>query len=237
MQQSNFDKYSSDWWDKNGSMRMLHSMNETRMLFIKERIMKKYQELGKFKNIIKKKEILDLGCGGGILSESLAREGASLTAVDQSKKLIESARERANTFNYNINYQCSSIEEMYKKKIKFDIIICLEVIEHIYDYQKFIINIFNCLKKNGLVILSTINRSKLAYLTTIFFAEKIFKLVPNKTHDWNMYIKPEEIIELLEKKRIKTDKLIGLLPIPTLYGYKWIRIKNTNANYMISFIN
>ena len=114
MQQSNFDKYSSDWWDKNGSMRMLHSMNETRMLFIKERIMKKYQELGKFKNIIKKKEILDLGCGGGILSESLAREGASLTAVDQSKKLIESARERANTFNYNINYQCSSIEEMYK---------------------------------------------------------------------------------------------------------------------------
>ena len=91
MKESIFDKISSEWWDKNGPMKMLHSMNETRMLFIKERIINKYQKLGSLKEILEKKLILDLGCGGGILSETLAEEGANILAIDQSKKLINEA--------------------------------------------------------------------------------------------------------------------------------------------------
>ena len=237
MKQSIFDKISSKWWDKEGPMKMLHTMHETRMLFIKERILNKYQELGNLKNIFKNKKILDLGCGGGILSESLAEEGAELIAIDQSKKLINEAKKRAKLKNFKINYQCKSIENLKEKKMKFDIIICLEVIEHVEDYKSFLKFTFECLKKNGIIIFSTINRNCLSYISTIFLAEKVLKLVPNKTHDWNMYIKPEEILELSNQKNFKLDKIKGLLAIPTLNGYKWIRTNNTKNNYIISIIN
>ena len=237
MKQSIFDKISSKWWDKEGPMKMLHTMHETRMLFIKERILNKYQELGNLKNIFKKKKILDLGCGGGILSESLAEEGADLIAIDQSKKLINEAIKRAKSKNLKINYQCTSIKNLKEKNTKFDIIICLEVIEHVEDYKNFLKFTFECLKKNGIIIFSTINRNCLSYISTIFLAEKVLKLVPNKTHDWNMYIKPEEILKLSNQKNFKLDKIKGLLAIPTLNGFKWIRTNNTKNNYIISIIN
>ena len=237
MKQSIFDKVSSEWWDKEGPMKMLHSMHETRMLFIKERILNKYQELGNLKNIFKKKKILDLGCGGGILSESLAEEGADLIAIDQSKKLINEAKKRAKLKNFKINYQCKSIKNLKEKKMKFDIIICLEVIEHVEDYKNFLKFTFECLKKNGIIIFSTINRNCLSYISTIFLAEKVLKLVPNKTHDWNMYIKPEEILKLSIQKNFKLDKIKGLLAMPTLKGFKWIRTNNIKINYIISIIN
>ena len=237
MKESIFDKISSEWWDKNGPMKMLHSMNETRMLFIKERIINKYQKLGSFKEILEKKVILDLGCGGGILSESLAEEGANIMAIDQSYKLINEAKKRAKSKKLKIDYQCLSIKSLKGKRAKFDIILCMEVIEHVQDYKSFIKLAFECLKKDGIIIFSTINKSVLSYFTTIFLAEKILKLVPSKTHDWDMYVKPEEILEVAETFKFKLDKIKGLAAIPSLQGFKWIRINNTNANYIISIIN
>ena len=237
MKESIFDKISLEWWDKNGPMKMLHSMNETRMLFIKERIINKYQKLGSLKEILEKKLILDLGCGGGILSETLAEEGANILAIDQSKKLINEAKKRATYKKLKIDYQCQSIETLQRKRAKFDIILCMEVIEHVQDYRSFIKLAFECLKKDGIIIFSTINKSVLSYFTTIFLAEKILRLVPSKTHDWDMYVKPEEIMEVAEEFKFKLDKIIGLIAIPFLQGFKWIRINNTKANYIISFVN
>jgi len=237
LKESIFDRFSSTWWDKEGPMKMLHSMHETRMLFIKERIMKKYQTFDNFYNILKTKKILDLGCGAGILSESLAKEGASIIAVDQSKKLIKEAEKRAKSKNLKIDYQCTTIKALQEKKNKFDIIICLEVIEHIENFKDFIRLTFKCLNKNGIVIFSTINRSKLSFISTILLAENILKVVPKNTHNWNMYIKPEEIVNLANEHNLKLDKLTGLLPLPTFSGFRWIRMKNTKANYIISFIN
>ena len=167
----------------------------------------------------------------------MAEEGATLTAIDQSKKLINEAKKRAKLKNLNIDYQCASIKKLKEKNIKFDIIICLEVIEHVEDYKSFLNFIFECLKKNGIIIFSTINRNCLSYFSTIFLAEKVLKLVPHKTHDWNLYIKPEEILKLSIQKNFKLDKIKGLLAIPTLSGFKWIRINNTKTNYIISIIN
>jgi 2-polyprenyl-6-hydroxyphenyl methylase/3-demethylubiquinone-9 3-methyltransferase len=237
LKESIFDKISTEWWDKNGPMKMLHSMNETRMLFIKERIINKYQKLGSFKEILEKKLILDLGCGGGILSETLAEEGANILAIDQSKKLINEAKKRAKSKNLKIDYQCQSIKSLKGKRAKFDIILCMEVIEHVQDYRNFIKVAFECLKKDGIIIFSTINKSFLSYLTTIFLAEKVLKLVPSKTHDWDMYVKPEEIMEVAEKFSFRLDKIRGLAAIPSLRGFKWIRINNIKANYIISIIN
>ena len=237
MKESIFDKMSLEWWDKNGPMKMLHSMNETRMLFIKERIINKYQKLGGLKEILEKKLILDLGCGGGILSETLAEEGANILAIDQSKKLINEAKKRAKYKNLKINYQCQSIKSLKEKRAKFDIILCMEVVEHVQDYRSFIKLAFECLKKDGIIIFSTINKSALSYFTTIFLAEKILKLVPSKTHDWHMYVKPEEILEVAEKFSFRLDKIKGMAAIPSLQGFKWIRINNTKTNYIISIIN
>ena len=237
MKESFFDKISSEWWDKNGPMKMLHSMNETRTLFIKERIINKYQKLGSLKKILEKKLILDLGCGGGILSEALAGQGANIVAIDQSKKLINEAKKRAKSKKLKIDYQCQSIKSLKAKNTKFDIILCMEVVEHVQDYRSFIKLAFECLKKDGIIIFSTINKSFLSYLTTIFLAEKVLKLVPSKTHDWDMYVKPEEIMEVAGKFSFRLDKIKGLAAIPSLQGFKWIRINNTKANYIISIIN
>ena len=237
MKESFFDKMSLEWWDKNGPMKMLHSMNETRMLFIKERIINKYQKLGSLKEILEKKLILDLGCGGGILSETLAEEGGKILAIDESKKLINEAKKRAKSKKLKINYQCQSIESLKGKKAKFDIILCMEVIEHVKDYRSFINLAFECLKKDGIIIFSTINKSYLSYFTTIFLAEKVLKLVPSKTHNWDMYVKPEEILEVAKKFSFRLDKIKGMVAIPSLQGFKWIRIDNTKANYIISIID
>ncbi len=237
MKESIFDKISSEWWDKEGPMKMLHSMNETRMLFIKERIINKYQKEGSFKEVLEKKTILDLGCGGGILSETLAEEGANILAIDQSKKLINHAKKRARSRKLKIDYQCKSIKSLRNKNAKFDIILCMEVVEHVKDFRSFIKLAFKCLKSDGIIIFSTINKSFLSYITTIFLAENILKIVPPKTHDWNMYVEPEEILKVANTFKLKLDKIRGLAAIPTLKGYKWIRINNTKVNYIVSIIN
>ena len=237
MQQSNFDNFSDQWWHNDGPAKLLHSMNKTRLLFIQERLLNRYQSLNTIEEIFSKKTILDLGCGGGILSESLAKKGANLTAIDTSKSLIDVAKKRAIDQNLKINYKVSDINNIKNKNTKFDIIISLEVIEHVADYKAFLNDMFSCLKKNGILIISTINRNFFSYLSTIIIAERILKIVPKDTHDWNKYIKPEEIVRCSEKRNIFLDKKSGLLPIPIGKNFKWIRINNVTSNYILSLIN
>ena len=237
MQQSNFDDLSQDWWKNDGPMKLLHSMNKTRMLFIQERLLNRYKPLKNIQNIFLKKKLLDLGCGGGILSESLAKKGAKVTALDTSRSLIKLAQKRALEKKLTINYQVGEISSLKNKKNKFDIIISLEVIEHVADYKIFLEDIFSCLSKNGIIIISTINRNFFSYISTILVAEKILNLVPPGTHDWNKYIKPNEIIEYAEKHNYLLDKKSGLLPIPFVKNFNWIRTSSTCTNYILSLIN
>ena len=237
MQQSNFDDLSQDWWKNDGPMKLLHSMNKTRMLFIQERLLNRYKSLKDIQNIFLKKKLLDLGCGGGILSESLAKKGAKVTALDTSKSLIKVAQKRAIEKKLTINYQVGEISSLKNKKNKFDIIISLEVIEHVANYKIFLEDIFSCLSKNGIIIISTINRNFFSYISTILVAEKILNLVPPGTHDWNKYIKPNEIIEYAEKHNYLLDKKSGLLPIPSVKNFNWIRTSSTCTNYILSLIN
>ncbi len=237
MQQSNFDELSEDWWKNDGPMKLLHSMNKTRMLFIQERLLNRYKTLKNIQNIFLKKKLLDLGCGGGILSESLAKKGAKVTALDTSRSLIKLAKKRALEKKLTINYQVGEISSLKNKKNKFDIIISLEVIEHVANYKIFLEDIFSCLSKNGIIIISTINRNLFSYISTILVAEKILNLVPPGTHDWNKYIKPNEIIEYAEKHNYLLDKKSGLLPIPFVKNFNWIRTSSTCTNYILSLIN
>jgi len=184
-----FDKLSGEWWDENGSFKALHSFNLIRIEYIKNNFKKSLSDLS----------ILDVGCGGGILCEPLSRLGAKVTGIDSNEKAIKVAKEHAKMKNLKINYvntELSLIEES-----SFDIITCMEVLEHVENVSKIISISKNILKKNGVFFGSTINKTLSSYLFAIFAAENIFQIVPRGTHTWKKFLKPN----YLKKKFLQND--------------------------------
>ncbi len=231
-----FKIFASDWWDKQGSMKELHAMSPTRMTFIKERISNHYKYDLNNKKLLSKKNILDIGCGGGIASEALANMGGIVTGIDISNDLINVAKNHAKANSLNINYKVSDIEVIKKSGKKYDIVTVLEVLEHINHLDEFLLSLLSVVKNDGIVVFSTINRNLLSYFAAIFLAEYIFKLVPKRTHTWSKFLKPSEILEVCVKKGFFLDKVVGLSPVPLLGKIDWIRTSNIKVNYIMSLI-
>jgi 2-polyprenyl-6-hydroxyphenyl methylase/3-demethylubiquinone-9 3-methyltransferase len=227
-----FSKLANDWWDEEGSMSFLHAMSEIRTKFIKIELIEHFNILEKNK-LFKGLNILDLGCGGGIASEPLCRLGANLTGVDESKKLIEVAKLHAKNMKLKINYQCTSIENLNKFKNKYDVIIALELLEHVNNLKQFCKLMTNLLTENGIIILSTINKTFLSKLFVIDMAEKILKKIPMGTHNYEKFINPIEIKDIFNNNNfhIKTIKGMNLNPI----NNNWKLTNNTSVNYIVSF--
>jgi len=226
-----FSKLANDWWDEEGRMSFLHAMSEIRTKFIKSELIENFNIKNKNK-LFKGLNILDLGCGGGIASEPLCRLGAHLTGIDESKKLIEVAKLHAKNMKLKINYQCNSIENLNKFKTKYDVIIALELLEHVNNVKHFCKLMTNLLREDGIIILSTINKTFLSKLFVIDMAEKILKKIPIGTHHYEKFIKPREIknIFLSYNFHIKSIKGISLNPI----NNNWKLTDNTSVNYIVS---
>ena len=226
-----FSKLANDWWDEEGSMSFLHAMSEIRTKFIKSELIENFNIKNKNK-LFKGLNILDLGCGGGIASEPLCRLGAHLTGIDESEKLIEVAKLHAKNMKLKINYQCNSIENLNKLKTRYDVIIALELLEHVNNVKHFCKLMTNLLREDGIIILSTINKTFLSKLFVIDMAEKILKKIPIGTHHYEKFIKPREIknIFLSHNFHIKSIKGISLNPI----NNNWKLTDNTSINYILS---
>jgi len=226
-----FSKLANDWWDEEGRMSFLHAMSEIRTKFIKSELIENFNIKNKNK-LFKGLNILDLGCGGGIASEPLCRLGAHLTGIDESEKLIEVAKLHAKNMKLKINYQCNSIENLNKFKTKYDVIIALELLEHVNNVKHFCKLMTNLLREDGIIILSTINKTFLSKLFVIDMAEKILKKIPIGTHHYEKFIKPREIknIFLSYNFHIKSIKGISLNPI----NNNWKLTDNTSVNYIVS---
>ncbi|EFX60137.1 hypothetical protein DAPPUDRAFT_125375, partial [Daphnia pulex] len=200
---SKFTRAAKDWWkpQSNTGVGLLHQLNPIRVRYIREQVIQNFHLPIESDSAwpLKGKQVLDVGCGGGILSESLARLGATMTSVDPGAANIEAAKQHALTDDETaeINYLCATAEDLCKQEKTFDIVCALEVVEHVDDVPKFIHQLTQLVKPNGLLFMSTINRSALAYLTTIVAVEQILQLVPNGTHDWNKYIQPQELTGML----------------------------------------
>jgi len=209
-----------NWWNKKGDFKILHKINPIRVNYI----------LKNFKNPLKKK-VLDIGCGGGLISEALSFKGAFVTGIDENNKNLNQAKNHAKINSLKINYIKSSFDNFYKKnKNKFDLILCLEVLEHIDNFKKTLQQITTLVKPKGTLVLSTINRNFFSKLFAIFIAENILNWIPKNTHTYSKLIKPEELRSFLNKNKINVTDVTGLIFNP-LSG-QWMLDKN---NYLINY--
>ena len=227
-----FSKMAAEWWDPSGKFKPLHKFNPIRIQYIKENI------ISNFKLKIKKKpldkiNILDIGCGGGLLSEPMTRLGANVTGIDASSKNINIAKLHAKKNKLNINYICSPPEKLKIKK-KFDVILNMEIVEHVEDINFFINSCSKLLKKNGLMFVATINKTLKSYIFAIVGAEYILGWLPIGTHEWEKFVKPEELKEILKKNNLVLSKLDGMHF--NIVKNQWKISKDLSVNYIAKFI-
>ena len=204
-----FSRLADEWWDVNGKFKPLHMFNPIRIEYITEKIKKHFKIKTEKTNFLKGFNILDIGCGGGLISEPMARLGARVTGIDASEKNINVAKIHSKKNNLQINY-LKETPENFKEYEKFDIILNLEIVEHVEDVKLFIASCYKLLKKNGLMFTATLNRSFISYIKAIIGAEYILRWLPVGTHDWNKFIKPEELENILSKEKFTTIDIKGL---------------------------
>ena len=227
-----FSKIAEEWWNPNGKFKPLHKFNPIRISYIKENIIESLKiSIKKFP--LKKIKILDIGCGGGLLSEPMCRLGADVTAIDASEKNISIAKLHAKKNKLKINYVCTSPEKL-KNKNKFDVILNMEIIEHVEDVNFFLKSCSNLLKKNGIMFIATLNKTLKSYAFAIVGAEYILKWLPVGTHEWEKFIKPDELINILKKNDLKLDKLDGMKF--NIITDKWKISNDKSVNYIAKFI-
>ena len=206
-----FAALAARWWDKNSEFKALHDINPLRLNYIKE----------KCGDSLKGKKILDVGCGGGILAESLALEGAIVTGIDMAEAGLEVAKLHLLESGLDIDYQKITVEEFAEQhNNQFDLITCLEMLEHVPDPSSIISSCAKLLKADGQVFFSTLNRNIKSYLFAIIGAEYILKILPQGTHDWDKFIQPAEMDEWARAANLSLKNIIGMTYNPFSKSYK-----------------
>ena len=226
-----FSKMASEWWDPEGKFKPLHKFNPIRIKYIKENIVKNFKLKNNNKPLLGI-DILDIGCGGGLLSEPMSRMGAKVTGIDASDKNIQIAKLHSKKNKLKINYLCSSPEKLKNKK-KFDVILNMEIVEHVEDIDFFLKSCSKLLKKNGLMFVATINKTLKSYIFAIVGAEYILKCLPIGTHDWGKFVKPEDLIKIGKLNNLDLSKVDGMKF--DLITDKWTVSSDKSVNYIIEF--
>ena len=225
-----FSNLANEWWDVNGKFKPLHMFNPIRIEYISEKIKTHFNINEKSNLYLKGLNILDIGCGGGLISEPMARLGGDVTGIDASEKNIKIAQSHSKKSNLKIRYLNKSPEQLNELE-KFDVILNLEIVEHVEDVNLYIKSCFKLLKKNGIMFTATLNRSFMSYIKAIIGAEYVLRWLPIGTHDWNKFIKPEELEDNLRRNNFKTIDLKGLEFNPFLK--KWKKSNDLSVNYII----
>ncbi|MEC7886082.1 MAG: bifunctional 2-polyprenyl-6-hydroxyphenol methylase/3-demethylubiquinol 3-O-methyltransferase UbiG [Pseudomonadota bacterium] len=215
-----FDSVAHHWWDPDGPFKPLHMLNPVRLNFIKKKLE------------LKNKKIIDVGCGGGLLSEELCKNGAKVTGLDSSTKSIEIANAHKEISKLHIEYHNMSIEEFIKQEEKnYDALCCLELIEHVSDPENLLKNCSNLVKENGDIFISTINRNILSFVFAILGAEYILNLLPKGTHQYKNFLKPSELNSILKKNSLEIFDIKGIKYNP--FSKSFSESKNVDINYIL----
>ena len=227
-----FSKIAEEWWDPTGKFKPLHKFNPIRISYIKENIINTFK-LSNQEKPLKNLKILDIGCGGGLLSEPMCRLGADVTGIDASEKNIKVAKLHAKKNNLNIKYLSTSPEN-FKTDTKFDVILNMEIIEHVENINLFLESCSSLLRKKGIMFVATINKTLKSYLFAIIGAEYILRWLPIGTHEWEKFVNPNDLINISKKYNLNLENLDGMKF--NLIKDEWYLSSDKSINYIGKFI-
>ncbi len=226
-----FSAMAQEWWDPNGKFKPLHKFNPARLAYIRESILSHFELDGIKREPFKKISILDVGCGGGLLCEPMARLGAKITGIDASQKNISIAKAHANETGLKIDYKATTSETLVKSKKQFDIVLNMEVVEHVDNVPLYLKSCADLVKPGGLMFVSTLNRTAKSFALAIVGAEYVLNWLPKGTHDYKKFLTPEEIITMLKRNDMKLKDKAGVTFSPL--KDKWRLSRDMSVNYML----
>jgi 2-polyprenyl-6-hydroxyphenyl methylase/3-demethylubiquinone-9 3-methyltransferase len=229
-----FTKDAAFWWDEDGPFKPLHQINPVRLAFIRDEIINQFKIKEPIHHPFQKLEMIDIGCGGGLVCEPLSRLGANVTGVDAGFENIEVAQQHADAQNLDITYIHSTAEQLARQKKRYDVVIALEIVEHVADVNGFLQACCQLLKPRGILILSTLNRTLKSYALGIVAAEYILRWVPRGTHSWHKFLKPSELAASLRLNDMTLKSLRGMAFNPVTR--RWSLSDDIAVNYLLSAV-
>lgn len=227
-----FTAMADEWWDTEGKFKPLHQFNPVRIKYIQQ-ICKKHFGLKDSMNSLDDLSFLDIGCGGGLLSDPIARMGASVTAIDASEKNIKIAKLHAENTNIDIDFKCETAEQLVTQGQQFDVVLNMEVIEHVADVEGFLKSSCALVKPGGLMFIATLNRTMKSYALAIIGAEYILGWLPRGTHNWKKFLQPAEINSITSQHGAELKEMSGVSFNPLTSS--WKLSNDTSVNYMMVF--
>ncbi|MFT4120686.1 bifunctional 2-polyprenyl-6-hydroxyphenol methylase/3-demethylubiquinol 3-O-methyltransferase UbiG [Bradyrhizobium sp.] len=225
-----FSKLSAEWWDPKGKMAPLHRINPLRLGYIRDAACRKFERNVRSLNCLGGLRLLDIGCGAGLLCEPLSRLGAQVIGVDPSQSNIAAAKLHADKGHLSIDYRCTTVEEIDPRE-RFDIVLAMEVVEHVTDVGMFLKRCASMLKPNGLMVVSTLNRNWKSFALAIVGAEYVLRWLPRGTHEWNKFVTPDELAKYLLDNRLVITEQTGVVYSP--FADKWTLSSDMDVNYMV----
>lgn len=225
-----FAQAASAWWDTAGEFRPLHKLNPARLTYIRDALVRRFGRDAKALKPLKGLEVLDIGCGGGLVCEPLARMGASVTGADVSDETVGTARAHAEAMGLDITYRRATVEDLAAQEQRFDAVLALEVVEHVADVGLFLRSARTLVSDDGAFVFSTLNRTGRAFALAIFGAEYLLRWVPRGTHDWRKFLTPTEMKERLAAAGFGVQDISGLVYDPL--GDRWSVGRDTAVNYI-----
>jgi 2-polyprenyl-6-hydroxyphenyl methylase/3-demethylubiquinone-9 3-methyltransferase len=226
-----FARLADKWWDADGEFRPLHQLNPARMGYICNRLCAHFDRDPKSKMPLQGLSLVDVGCGGGLLTEPMCRLGATVTGIDAGAETIDAARHHAKAVGLEIDYRHILPEDMGRERRKFDVVLNMEVVEHVADRALFLKTAANLMKPRGAMVLSTLNRTLKSLALAKIGAEYVLRWVPAGTHDWRKFVRPSELANELEPHGMKVRDLTGLGYNPV--DGSWRESRDLNINYMM----
>ena len=224
-----FSQLAEEWWKPDGKFALLHRLNPLRIEYIRDVLCRRYDRCMTSPQPLKGIRILDIGCGGGLISQPLTRLGAEVIGIDPEGHTITIARTSAYNVGLNIDYRVSSVEEIATTNEKVDVVIAMEVIEHVADTKAFWKSVSHVTKPRGMIVIATINRTIKALALAVIGAEYVLRWLPPRSHDWKRFIKPSELSVALRSHGCKLDQLTGVVYTPT--GFR-LDPYDLSINYM-----
>jgi len=226
-----FAAMAGSWWDPEGDFRPLHRLNPTRLAFIRDHACAHFQLAGAATRPLAGLTALDIGCGGGLLSEPLARLGAEVTGIDASREAVEAALWHAEQSGLAIAYRCAAAEDLAAAGERFDLVVNMEVVEHVADVDGFVAASCRLVAPGGAMAMATLNRTPKAFLLAVVGAEYLLGWLPRGTHDWRRFLKPSELVRRLGANGLTVSELTGVAYNPL--DDRWRRSRDLDVNYML----